>query len=552
MATLTTETSFFNVALLLAFAGMFATFVNWLKQPLIIGYMLAGVLISNWDLPYFTFTEEISLLSKIGVSVLLFLVGLKLDIGMLKSMGKIALATGIGQIIFTSFFGYFICLALGYTHLSSFYIAIALTFSSTIIIVKLLSDKKEIDSLHGRIAIGLLIVQDIAVILIMLFISATKQFHSVSDLGSNLVAIILSLAVWGLIIFLFMRYVISLWTKRLSGSRELLLLFSVSWALIWSCLGELFGFSYEIGAFAAGMMLASTPYSTAIGARLVPLRDFLIPFFFLDLGAFFKIGILQEQIIPGIMLSLFVLVGNPLIVMAIMGYMGYRKRTGFLTGLTVAQISEFSLIFAALGVSLGHIGGEDMNLIAIVGLLTIALSTYLIVYSHTLYDMLASYLGIFERKVPFAENWQQLTESATKDVLLFGLGAYGSELSQSLMKSGLTLTAIDFDQQSLDHAKKLKIDCYYGDAEDSEFIDSLPLNHFKWIINTISTPGLSALIVNSLKEGGYEGKIAITVYKKYQEQHHLEKEVDLILNPFKDAAVEASDLLLENNKHSSQ
>ena len=189
----------------------------------------------------------------------------------------------------------------------------------------------------------------------------------------------------------------------MARSQELLLIFAIAWGTGLAALGEWAGFSKEAGAFLAGFSLASTHYRDAINARLTGIRDFLLLFFFIDLGAKLDFSTLGGEIWPAVVLSLFVLIGNPLIVMAIMGYMGYRKRTGFLAGLTVAQISEFSIIFVAMGISLGHVGNGALGLTTLVGLVTIALSTYMILYSHPLYERLAPWLGIFERRRPSRE-----------------------------------------------------------------------------------------------------------------------------------------------------
>jgi Kef-type K+ transport system membrane component KefB len=543
MMPLAIDSSLFQIAVILSLAGLLATIANGLKQPLLIGYLFMGLLAGNLDIEWLEATAEVELLAKTGVAILLFLVGLRLDLSSIKNLGKISLATGIGQIVFTSFFGFLICLGFGFSYLSSFYISVALTFSSTIIIIKLLSDKNEIDSVHGRIAVGLLIVQDIAVILIMIVITAMGRMETYADVGADLATLLLSVVVWIAIIYVFMNYILPMWTKRLASSRELLMLFAVAWALVWSSLGEIFGFSVEIGAFVAGMMLASTPYSTTIGARVVPLRDFLIPFFFFELGSNFQIQLLGDQLTAGVVLSLFVLIGNPLIVMAIMGFMGYRNRTGFLTGVTVAQISEFSLIFAALGLSLGHISTDVFNIITLVGIVTIGLSTYLIMYSVPIYEYLAPYLEIFQRKVPYSEQLGELAETKKRDIVLFGLGRYGLGLCEALKESGFSVTAIDFDHQALERAEKHGIEANYGDVEDLEFVDALPFHQYKWIVNTISSTHLSKLLVDNLREAGFKGKIAQTVYRDDQEAKLPTDKIDLILKPYDDAAMEACQLL---------
>lgn len=169
-------------------------------------------------------------------------------------------------------------------------------------------------------------------------------------------------------------------------------------------LGEWAGFSKEAGAFVAGFTLASSPYRDAISARLSGLRDFLLLFFFVELGSQLALSQVADVLWPALVLSVFVLVGNPLIVMAIMGYMGYRRRTGFMAGLTVAQISEFSIIFIAMGITLGHVGSSTLALVTLVGVLTIAVSTYMILYSQPLYERLSPWLGWFERRHPFREQ----------------------------------------------------------------------------------------------------------------------------------------------------
>ncbi len=296
----------------------------------------------------------LELLAELGVALLLFLVGLKLDLGLVKSLGLVSLTTGLGQVAFTAGFGFLICLWLGMDAVTSLYVAVALTFSSTIIIVKLLSDKREIDSLHGRIAVGFLIVQDLVVVLAMVVLSALGVGARGGGLGDLLSVLGAGVGLLGLAA-LFIRYAATPLARRLARAPELLLAFAVAMAAAFAAIGEAAGFGKELGGLLAGVALASTPVRDLARLRLAPLRDFLLLFFFVVLGAGLELKALGEEAWPAIVLSLFVLIGNPLIVMVILALMGYRKRTGFLAGLTVAQISEFSLIFMAVGVSLGHV-----------------------------------------------------------------------------------------------------------------------------------------------------------------------------------------------------
>jgi len=385
---------FAEFALLLIISAAVGAIALSLRQPLLISYIVVGILLGPAVFGPVNAEDQIHLLAEVGVAVLLFVVGLKLDLAHIRNIGPVALATGLGQLTFTIVFGFALTLLMGKSAMEALYIAVALTFSSTIIIVKLLSDKHELDSLHGRIAVGFLIVQDLAVVLAMMTMSALR---GAGDAGWAEVSgsLLLRLAAAAVLMYVLMRYVLPTLVSRMARSQELLLIFAIAWGTGLAALGEYSGFSKEAGAFVAGFSLASTAYREAMNARLTGIRDFMLLFFFIDLGGRLDFSTLGNEILPAIVLALFVLIGNPLIVMAIMGYMGYRKRTGFLAGLTVAQISEFSIVFVAMGITLGHIGPEALGLTTLVGLVTIMLSTYMILFSQPLYERLAPWLGLF-------------------------------------------------------------------------------------------------------------------------------------------------------------
>ncbi|MGB5443864.1 MAG: cation:proton antiporter, partial [Psychromonas sp.] len=477
------EDIFSTIALILFIASILGILALQLKQPLIVSFIVVGIILGPSSLGLVTVNDQLDLLAKLGISLLLFIVGLKLDLHIIRTMGAVALATGIGQVLFTSLFGYLIALLLNFDQLEAIYIAVALTFSSTIIIVKLLSDKREVDSLHGRIAIGFLIVQDLLVIVAMIVLNALSGAKVPGTIGPNVLTIVLNGFIFVAVVGLLMRYLLTRLLSILAQSKELLLLFAIAWAVSLGALGHYMGFSKEVGAFIAGVSLASTPYRDVIGARLVGLRDFLLLFFFVDLGASLDLSAVAGHFDEALVFSLFVLVGNPLIVMIIMGIMGYRKRTGFLAGLTVAQISEFSLILGALGVSLGHISGDVLGVITLVGLITISASTYMILYSQGLYQKLLPLLSIFEKKQPKREMLSsQQSKSESFDIVVFGLGRFGRTLVNVFMIKGYSVLAVDFDPEAVRRANLTGMVARYGDAEDEEFIALLPLQNTKWVV----------------------------------------------------------------------
>lgn len=535
---------FTEMAVLLLVAAVIGAIGVRLRQPLIVAFIAVGILVGPSVLGWVSANDQVDLLAKLGIALLLFVVGLKLDLHIIRTMGAVALATGLGQVLFTSVIGYFIAIALGMTPVTALYVAVALTFSSTIIIVKLLSDKREVDALHGRIAIGLLIVQDIVVVLVMIGLTAVGEAGDAAGLGQEVIEVLIKGGLFIVAIGLLMRYVLTPLLHQLARSPELLVLFAIAWAVSLGAAGAHLGFSKEVGAFLAGVSLASTPYREAIGSRLVSLRDFLLLFFFIDLGARLELATLGAQVVPAILLSLFVLIGNPLIVMIILGAMGYRKRTGFLAGLTVAQISEFSLILAALGLSLGHIDADTMGLITLVGLITISASTYMILYSHPLYERFSPWLGVFERKWTHREQAQDLTtEESGVDVVLFGLGRFGSGIARELRQRGHRVLGVDFDPELVRRQEGHGYAVRYGDAEDPEFLATLPLGRVRWVLSSVREKDINLALLHGLRDHGYKGRVAVTAHTTSDAEQLKQAGADRVLIPYADAAAEAVDNL---------
>ena len=529
----------------MTFGTVFHELALKLRQPLIISYIITGIVAGPAVLGWASGGSEIKLLSSIGIAVLLFVVGLKLDVGLIRSVGPVALATGLGQIVFTSLFGFLLALGLGFAPVKAIYIAVCLTFSSTIIIVKLLSDKREIDSLHGRIAVGFLVVQDIAVILAMILLTSFTAAGS-GGIAAQGIRLLLVGTAFVLGTVATMRWVMPPLLGRLAQNQELLVLFAVAWAVGLAALADGVGFSKEVGAFLGGVSIASTAYREAIASRLTGLRDFLLLFFFIDLGSGLNLTAAGVQLWPALVLSLFVLVGNPLIVVAIMGVMGYRRRTGFLAGLTVAQISEFSLILAALGLRLGQIGEVEVSLITLVGVITIALSTYMILGSDQLYVWLQGPLRIFQRATPFSEQKGSISGPAKVDVVLLGLGRYGSAIVRQLRAHELSILGIDFDPQALRLAAAQGLPVQYGDSEDPEFTASLPLSSATVVVSTLPSLESNAAIRHGLESAGFRGHFIATAHDEAEVVKLELIGANRTLLPFLDAAERAAELIVED------
>ncbi len=484
--------AFIQLSLLLLLVLAVSFIMRLLKQPLIIGYILSGILVGPIFLNIIKDTETISVFSQFGVAFLLFIVGLHLSPKVIKEVGKISLITGIGQVIFTSLIGYFIAIALGFSPLVSLYIAIALTFSSTIIIMKLLSDKDSLEKLYGKISIGFLLVQDLIAILILIVVSSFSNGMSATNLitQTTLRGLLLILALTPVSI-----YILPKLERFFAKSQEFLFLFAIAWGLGLSSLFFYAGFSIEVGALIAGIMLSISPYSYEISSKLKPLRDFFIISFFIVLGSQMIFTEISGLIWPIILFSLFILIGNPLIVIILMGICGYSKRTGFMAGLTVAQISEFSLILIALGVKVGHLSQEVLSFVTTIGIITIAGSTYLIMYSDRIYPYLSEYLSIFERKNTKIDSFRHKEYK----YILFGENRIGFSIMKSFMRLKKKYAIIDFNPERTNKLCKRGINCLYGDMSNSEFLDNLKLEKAELIVSTIPEVEINMMLLHKIR-----------------------------------------------------
>jgi Kef-type K+ transport system membrane component KefB len=538
---------FTEIAVLMAIASILGGLAVWLRQPLIMAFIAVGIVAGPACLGWISANnEQVELLAELGIALLLFVVGLKLDPHEIRAVGPVAILTGLAQIFLTGGLGYIIAIFLGFNQIASFYIAVSLTFSSTIIIIKLLSDQREIDALHGRIAVGVLITEDIMVIFIMI---ALSTFAGDFPEGSFLQAMAMMFIKGGtflLFIALTTRYLLPRLLYNFAQSTELLLLFAITWAIALASVSDGLGFSKEVGAFLAGISLASTPYRPILGARLISLRDFLLLFFFVNLGIHIDINHFSSEIIPALIFSLFVLLAKPMMVMIIVGRMGYRKHTTTITSLSLSQISEFSLILVSLGLSLGHIPKTILELITLVALITMGVSCYMIIYAHKIYSYLSPYLNIFQREIKHPEETMGDIEKANFaeiDVILFGLGRYGGSMIKYLQQQGMVVLGVDFNPEMVKFWQKRDVITLYGDAGNPEFTAMLPLKKTKWIVSTIPGEDLGLSLLHALKRHNFQGKIALTSHSKREMRILDQAGADLILVPFRDAAKEAAETL---------
>lgn len=503
-----TGSEFEQIALILVLAAVGGGLAKLLRQPVLVAYIVVGILAGPAVLGLVSDGESIEVFAKIGIAILLFLVGLKLDIQSIRMTGTVALVAGLGQVVLTAVLSFVIAVALGFDVVPSIYVAVALTFSSTIIVIKLFSDKRELDQLHGRIAVGILIVQDLLVIISMIVVASLGQVGQTSP-TETVVRTVVGGALFLGGVALVARFIIPRVLDWLAKSQELTLLFGVAWAIALAAVSYSLGLSLEIGAFVAGVALASTPYRASLGARLVSLRDIMILFFFIELGVSLTFESALQQLGPAIVLSVFVLLAKPIIVMAIMGLLGYRKKVSFRVGVALAQISEFSLILIALGYSLGQVDESILGLVTLVGIITITISTYLIAYTQPLFDRLSPALSIFERKRPDSRDENQRLEHPY-DAIIIGAGRLGGEVARSLAARNAHLLVVDYDPHALRNIAGPNIATLYGDVSEPDFAATLPFHETDSVICAVPSPSTNLVLLQTLRRYDFVGGICLT------------------------------------------
>lgn len=510
---------FVEIGIVVIAATLLAILARFLRQPLVVAYIFAGIIIGPIGFGLIKSQEVISLFSELGIVFLLFIVGLQLDIRKLKHVGWQASLVGLGQVVFTGAIGFFIAWQY-FSTLVSAYIAVGLALSSTVIVVKLLSDKNEINTLHGRIAIGVLLIQDLVAILAIMLFSSMNSI-STTILLSGLYKLITLFA----ISFVAYIFILPNLFRKIGHSRELILITALSWAFAMTMLAHYLELSTAIGALLAGISLASTPYSIEIVGRVKPLRDFFVTMFFVALGMQVVLEPLQKYFWPIVIFCLFVLIGNPIILYAVMKIFKYKPRTSFLTSISLAQISEFSIVIVALGFGLGHLSSEVVSIIAVIATVTIGLSSYLIIYDNVLYRL---FKKIF--KIKTDEKLHYLPRKKY-GVVLCGYNRIGFSIYQKLKSMRKKVLIVDYNPETIQQLIKKKIPCLYGDVGDLEVIDKMNLKHVKMLISTVPDIYDNMMLIKKLKEANKEALAIVTANQINEALDLYEKGADYVIMP---------------------
>lgn len=484
---------FSELSLVIIVTAAVSLFMRFIRQPLILGYILAGLLVGPSFLGLIHSQELFEVFSSLGIALLLFIIGLGMNITELKKLGKPVFAVAFSTLLTVTMVGFSVTALLGFTKTEALIAGLALFFSSTIIIVKILSDKKEQNRLHGQIAIGVILIEDIVATFALLFVAAGAEGGFNPSEAAFLLA--KGLGLLGLLYFSSSQILPKV-SRLMAESQEMLFLFAISWGFGIATLFEISGFSLEVGALFGGVALASSPYVAEIASRLRPLRDFFVVIFFIFLGQSLTITNIGSAIIPSLLLSAIVIIIKPFVVTTVLGLLGYTKRVSFKAGINLSQISEFSVVLIVLAISNELVRSDIGAIITLVAIITIAISTYLMQYDDELYEIFDRVkFRMFEKEVVYKEN----RKASGYPIVLLGYHHGGHEFAKTFKEMHKKFLVVDYDPDVIELMEQQKIDYLYGDVADRELLDEANIEKAKLIVSTISEHSTNVFLVNLIE-----------------------------------------------------
>jgi len=456
-------------AMILA-ATVCAWVLSAVRVPNIVGYIVAGLLlgpVTGWVEP----THAVELISEFGIILLLFLVGLELSIDKIRDIGTTAFVAAGAQMGGTAVGGFGIAWFFGMPLIEAVFVGIALMFSSTVIVIKLLEKRGDLDALYGRIAVGVLLVQDLVVVVVLTLVAGidSPDALALADVATGLGSALLGMALLGAAVVAATRYLLPHALEWIASAPDALFIWSLFWCFLVVLGAEALELSPEIGAFLGGIALAQLPYHHELQRRVHPLMNFFIAVFFVLLGIEMEVAQSLEAWPTALALVAFTMLVKPLLFFIVLPRLGHNEATSFRTGITLAQVSEFGLILATLSLGTGLISSAVLSLITLVGLATFTLSAFLVMYNDRIYEWVAPYrplalFGAVQEPPPVAPP------PLTDHVIVVGVNALGRRITEQLLERDLSVVVIDTDRAKLNTLPEA-VHRVHGDATDHEVLE---------------------------------------------------------------------------------
>jgi len=504
----------FDLAAIIIAGTILAYIARYFKQPLLVAYLIAGIVIGPLGLKLISDYPTISALSEFGVALLLFAVGMEMDFGKMFKYKKLIFAGGIAQVLVTTIVVAAIMSLFSMPLIEAFYVGFILAFSSTVVVVKLLSSTNRLNSLEGKLIIGYALVQDIIAVIILPLLANPSAITSVAPFAEFLARLVALF----LLAFIVSKIALPKIINYSSKSREIFYLTTLSSCFAFIYLSQLFGFSIAVGGFLGGLAMARTKSNVEALANIRYIRDLFATIFFVSLGMQFNIFPLEALPILIAMLAI-VFVLNPLILSAINLWAGFGGRTSIFIGLALAQASEFSFIIANQGLFLGQLQQQTFNLSIFVILVSIIATPYMMRSTERVYRFALKIKPFFKKKnIEYFERRIREVELEPKEnekkdhIIIAGSGVFGAEIVESLWKTN-RVVVVDQDPEVISKFSKRGIPAVYGERFDDSVWKKIGLQEAKVLIVTIPDTRTAAKLVKKTKE--LNGKIAVFARAHY-------------------------------------
>ncbi len=467
-----------------------------LKQPAIMGYLLAGVIIGPHTLGLIRESDEIRVLATIGVVLLLFTLGVKFSLREMMRVKTVAIWGSIFQLLVTTGLGIGVATLLGWSLREAVIFGFLIAISSTMVVIGMLTDRGELESVHGRVMIGILLMQDMAAAF-MMFILPT-----LGGSGGNLPAIlglaILKAALFIALVLLLGTWVVPRFIRRVAGrgSRELFILSSAVLCFGGAFGAYYFGLSAALGAFAIGLLISESDFAHQVLGDMIPLRDIFSAIFFVSIGMLIDLPFMAGNITTVIVIVLAIILGKFLICSATAGIFGYRGKTIPLVGAGMIQIGEFSFVLAELGLGTGVISGHLYSLILASAMISIILTPFIYSLTTNLSTRLIQARGLRSFMAVNAPQSAAEVAKISNHVVICGHGRVGSNVAQMLRQLGIPYSVIDLDPAIISSLRDQGIPCIYGDAGNREVLSKAGLEDAALLLIAMPDPTSARLALD--------------------------------------------------------
>jgi len=473
------------------------------RLPLILGYVFAGIVFGIFVAAGIKGKEDLATLSEIGVALLLFSLGIEFSFSRLSRVREIAFWGGVIQILSCILLGILIFPRLGFDFYSSLFLASSFSLSSTAVVTKILSERGELDSLSGEIMIGWLLIQDLAVLPMLLILPKIAILETLPLWQIPLILIKVFFSLF--LVFFAGRLLVPrlLNLISLTNSREILLIGVVSLCLLAAFGTYALGLSFALGAFLAGLIISESSQNHAVFQEIRPLRDLFAIVFFVGLGMMVNLPFLFSHLDKILLLSLIVILVKFLVIFPLVLYLGYHPKTAFLTAMGLLQVGEFSFLLSRVGVSHDLISFDVYSYILAVALLTITLTPFFINFSPRIYFFLKKICmnrfpkiySLLFRGFDYKEEKEELP--FCDHVVICGFGRVGSWLGRACQMAKIPFVVVDFNQKVISELKKKGIPVVYGDPADLEVLDFAQVDKAKIVVVAIPDRHTQTLVIGN-------------------------------------------------------